>query len=178
MSERDKSLRAACLSTLAIIYDFEADNIWQLLGRLTDQQQSLIVERLKYREKELAKCGVTGGYRGDNAMDEPMNGADEPPQESTAPQQHFNASRHAFNPNSGGPFGGTQAGFAAAQGAYDRSQPSFIPGHGPPSNGSQVAFDERARRLKSLELTTEVQQDVDMGGQASPDQQPMAERMR
>jgi hypothetical protein len=38
--------------------------MWRLLGKLTDQQKSLIEERLKYTDKELAKKGVRPGYRG------------------------------------------------------------------------------------------------------------------
>ena len=37
--------------------------MWKWLGKLTDQQRSLIEERLKYTDKELAKQGLKPGFR-------------------------------------------------------------------------------------------------------------------
>jgi hypothetical protein len=37
--------------------------MWRWLGKLTDQQRSLIEERLKYTDKELAKQGLKPGFR-------------------------------------------------------------------------------------------------------------------
>ncbi|CAD7700615.1 unnamed protein product [Ostreobium quekettii] len=181
VSERDKSLRAACLSTLAVIYDFEADDIWSHLGHLTEQQQSLIVERLKYRERELAKSGLTGGYRNEDAVDEQMEGSPEPPQEVAAapqqqfvppPDQGFNRHPSSFGRQFGAPGqtavhnGGTHPSFRPGPGAFQRP----LPGASPQS------FDAKPRRFGPPQVATGVHQDVDMGGQASPVRQPAAER--
>jgi hypothetical protein len=48
--------------------------MWKLLGRLTDQQKSLIEERLKYVDKELAKKGLRAGYRRVEAPADDMDG--------------------------------------------------------------------------------------------------------
>ncbi|KAG1675584.1 hypothetical protein FOA52_014172 [Chlamydomonas sp. UWO 241] len=64
VSERDTALRQAVLGTMEAAYCCEGDNLWSYLGRLTDQQRSLIEERLKYTDKELAKQGLTAGFRG------------------------------------------------------------------------------------------------------------------
>ena len=52
-SERDKATRAAALGTLEIGYKSEGQAIWSSLGRLSDQQQSLIEERFKYTDKQV-----------------------------------------------------------------------------------------------------------------------------
>ena len=39
--------------------------LWRLAGKLTDQQRSLIEERLKYTDKELSKKGLRAGFRSD-----------------------------------------------------------------------------------------------------------------
>lgn len=67
MSSRDASFRKACLGTLATVYDFEGPKIWKLLGRLTDQQRSLIEERLKVHSRELHKEGLVPGFRNEDA---------------------------------------------------------------------------------------------------------------
>lgn len=64
MADRDKALRAACLSTLTIVYDFEGSRIWKLLGKLSTQQKSLIEERFKTHHKYLMESGLSIGYRG------------------------------------------------------------------------------------------------------------------
>lgn len=64
VSERDKALRQACLGALEIVYDYEGSKIWNNLGKLNDQQKSIVEERFKYREKLLEKKGERPGYRG------------------------------------------------------------------------------------------------------------------
>eukprot|EP00803_Ostreobium_quekettii_P007309 evm.model.scf_1455.1 EVM.evm.TU.scf_1455.1 scf_1455:6723-19697(-) len=180
VSERDKSLRAACLSTLAVIYDFESDNIWQHLGHLSDQQQSLIVERLKYRERELAKAGLTGGYRNEDIVDEPMDCGEEPPQEPLQMPQP------TFGPASGQGFSQQQPTFerqfgAPGQTTHNIATPSFQPGPGAfqqpmPGSAQQSPFDAKPHRFGPPQVPPEVPQDVDMGGQATPMRQPGPER--
>lgn len=63
VSDRDKDIRAACLGTLEVVYCFEGDTTWALLGRLTDQQRSIVEERLKNVDKSLARQGLRAGYR-------------------------------------------------------------------------------------------------------------------
>ena len=53
MSDRDKATRAAALGTLETVYMSEGPAIWSMLGRLTDQQQSLLEERFKYTDKQV-----------------------------------------------------------------------------------------------------------------------------
>jgi hypothetical protein len=40
---------------------------WALLGRLTDQQRSIIQERFKQTDKQLARQGLAAGYRAGEA---------------------------------------------------------------------------------------------------------------
>lgn len=67
VSSRDAAFRQACLATLEIVYDFEGQKIWKMLGRLTDQQRSLIEERLKVRSRQLSKERLAPGFRNPNA---------------------------------------------------------------------------------------------------------------
>lgn len=53
VSDRDKATRAAALSTLEVVYLSEGQAIWNMLGRLSDQQHSLIEERFKYTDKQV-----------------------------------------------------------------------------------------------------------------------------
>ena len=53
VSDRDKATRAAALGTLEVAYMSEGQAIWTQMGRLTDQQQSLIEERFKYTDKQV-----------------------------------------------------------------------------------------------------------------------------
>ena len=55
VSDRDKATRAAALGTLEVAYMSEGQAIWTQLGRLTDQQQSLIEERFKYTDKQVRR---------------------------------------------------------------------------------------------------------------------------
>ena len=64
VADRDKAVRAASLSTLTVVYDFEGTRIWKLLGRITSQQKSLIEERFKAHHKTLNDKGLAVGYRG------------------------------------------------------------------------------------------------------------------
>lgn len=70
VSERDNTLRGAALVTLEVVYSIEADGIWKHIGKLTDQQRSLIEERFKYTDKELAKHGLRPGHRADEFSEE------------------------------------------------------------------------------------------------------------
>ena len=53
VSDRDKATRAAALGTLEVAYLSEGQAIWSMLGRLSDQQHSLIEERFKYTDKQV-----------------------------------------------------------------------------------------------------------------------------
>ena len=53
VSDRDKATRAAALGTLEVAYLSEGQAIWSKLGRLSDQQHSLIEERFKYTDKQV-----------------------------------------------------------------------------------------------------------------------------
>lgn len=53
VSDRDKATRAAALGTLEVAYLSEGQAIWNMLGRLSDQQHSLIEERFKYTDKQV-----------------------------------------------------------------------------------------------------------------------------
>ena len=59
MSDRDKATRAAALGTLETVYMSEGPAIWSMLGRLTDQQQSLLEERFKYTDKQVQPGGIS-----------------------------------------------------------------------------------------------------------------------
>ena len=64
VADRDKAVRAASLSTLTVVYDFEGTRIWKLLGRITSQQKSLIEERFKAHHRTLTDKGLAVGHRG------------------------------------------------------------------------------------------------------------------
>jgi hypothetical protein len=52
VSERDKGVRAAALNILEKLYLLTGSaGTWVLLGQLSPQQQSLIEERLKHKDK-------------------------------------------------------------------------------------------------------------------------------
>ncbi|KAL0039701.1 hypothetical protein WJX77_005628 [Trebouxia sp. C0004] len=61
VSDRDKTTRAAALGTLELVYMSEGQAIWSMLGRLSDQQQSLLEERFKYTDKQATRNGVEVG---------------------------------------------------------------------------------------------------------------------
>ncbi|KAL0028272.1 hypothetical protein WJX79_006476 [Trebouxia sp. C0005] len=61
VSDRDKATRAAALGTLELVYMSEGQAIWSMLGRLSDQQQSLLEERFKYTDKQATRNGVEVG---------------------------------------------------------------------------------------------------------------------
>lgn len=57
VSERDKALRSAVLSTLEILYSLEGEaTVWASVGPLADQQRSLIEERFKFAAKQANKA--------------------------------------------------------------------------------------------------------------------------
>lgn len=61
MVERDKSLRAAALAFVEALYVSEGPTtLWSAFGKLSDQQKSLIQERLKYLEKGAARLEIPG----------------------------------------------------------------------------------------------------------------------
>ena len=53
VSDRDKATRAAALGTLELVYMSEGQAIWSMLGRLSDQQHSLLEERFKYTDRQV-----------------------------------------------------------------------------------------------------------------------------
>jgi hypothetical protein len=62
VTERDKAMRAAALAAVEALYLAEGPAVvWGQLGKLTDQQRSLIEERLKYTERAAARTGVPTG---------------------------------------------------------------------------------------------------------------------
>ena len=55
VSDRDKATRSAVLGALEAVYMQEGPSgFWDMLGRLNDQQKSLISERLKYTDKQVS----------------------------------------------------------------------------------------------------------------------------
>lgn len=64
VSDKDKAVRAACLSTLTTVYDYEGRFIWKLVGPVPSQQKSLIEERFKSHHKALIDKGLAVGHRG------------------------------------------------------------------------------------------------------------------
>ena len=60
VSDRDKGVRAAALALLQTLYQLAGPSqTWGLLGKLTSQQQSLIEERFKHREKSSASASLS-----------------------------------------------------------------------------------------------------------------------
>jgi hypothetical protein len=54
--ERDKSMRAAALAFVEALYVSEGPAVlWSQFNKLTEQQKSLVEERLKYIEKGAAR---------------------------------------------------------------------------------------------------------------------------
>ena len=55
VTDRDRGVRAAALGVMEVAYRQEGPAaLWKLLGRLSDQQRSLVEERLKYTDKQAA----------------------------------------------------------------------------------------------------------------------------
>ncbi|PNH12606.1 Protein MOR1 [Tetrabaena socialis] len=63
VAERDTAVRAACLGVIEVVYCIEGTGIWEVLGRLSDQQKSLIEERIKAAGNRLARAGQQPGYK-------------------------------------------------------------------------------------------------------------------
>ncbi|GLC42611.1 hypothetical protein PLESTB_001118900 [Pleodorina starrii] len=63
VAERDTAVRAACLGVVEVVYCIEGQAIWDYVGRLTDQQKSLLEERMKAVGNRLARSGNQPGYR-------------------------------------------------------------------------------------------------------------------
>ncbi|KAG1659479.1 hypothetical protein FOA52_005506 [Chlamydomonas sp. UWO 241] len=63
VTERDGAVRQGVLMCIEAVYRIEGEDMWTLAGRLTEQQQSLMQERLKYTDRELAKAGLSPGIR-------------------------------------------------------------------------------------------------------------------
>ncbi|KXZ46795.1 TOG1 protein [Gonium pectorale] len=75
VAERDTAVRAACLGVMEKLYEIEGIGLWEYLGRLTDQQKSLIEERLKHTGARLARMGLQPGYKAADfgvVQDDPM----------------------------------------------------------------------------------------------------------
>lgn len=70
VGERDKALRGAALSTLAIVYTSEGDAVWKQLGTLTAPQQSLIEDRFRFTEKEVTRAGGAIGVKREQRLQE------------------------------------------------------------------------------------------------------------
>lgn len=55
VTDRDRGVRAAALGVMEVAYRQEGPAaLWKLVGRLSDQQRSLVEERLKYTDKQAA----------------------------------------------------------------------------------------------------------------------------
>ena len=53
VTDKDRGVRAAALGVMEVAYRQEGPAaLWKLVGRLSDQQHSLIEERLKYTDKQ------------------------------------------------------------------------------------------------------------------------------
>ncbi|GJP36902.1 hypothetical protein CLOM_g21364 [Closterium sp. NIES-68] len=65
-TERDTELRKAALSMLASVYVLLGEDIWRLLGKLTEAQKGLIEDKLKWKAREMEKRsqGAPGQQRG------------------------------------------------------------------------------------------------------------------
>ncbi|EFJ44246.1 microtubule organizing protein mora [Volvox carteri f. nagariensis] len=63
VAERDTAVRAACLGVMEVLYCIEGQGMWDYVGRLTDQQKSLIEERIKAVGNRLVRAGHQPGYK-------------------------------------------------------------------------------------------------------------------
>ncbi|GIL58886.1 hypothetical protein Vafri_13702 [Volvox africanus] len=63
VAERDTAVRAACLGVMEVLYCIEGPAVWDYVGRLTDQQKSLIEERIKAVANRLARAGTQPGFK-------------------------------------------------------------------------------------------------------------------
>jgi hypothetical protein len=64
VTDKDRGVRAAALGVMEVAYRQEGPAaLWKLVGRLSDQQRSLVEERLKYTDKQAAaqarRCNLT-----------------------------------------------------------------------------------------------------------------------
>ncbi|KAJ3669121.1 hypothetical protein LUZ60_011071 [Juncus effusus] len=55
IAERDSELRKSALNTLAIAYENIGDDVWMYIGKVADQQKSMIDERFKWKAREMKK---------------------------------------------------------------------------------------------------------------------------
>ena len=58
VSERDQATRGAALAALETAWGQVGQDLWPLLGHLTDQQRSLIEERLKFADRGAAAAAA------------------------------------------------------------------------------------------------------------------------
>lgn len=59
----DKALRGAALGVMEVVYELEgADNFWRHLPRVSDQQRSMIEERIKYVQRTLEAAARESGH--------------------------------------------------------------------------------------------------------------------
>lgn len=75
VSDRDKSVRAAALGLLQMLYQLAGPSqTWDLLGKLTGQQHSLIEERFKHRDKGAASAAPSVSAKSPTAPSETAAG--------------------------------------------------------------------------------------------------------
>lgn len=58
VSERDQATRGAALAALEMAWGQVGQDLWPALGHLTDQQRSLIEERLKFADRGAAAAAA------------------------------------------------------------------------------------------------------------------------
>jgi len=139
VTDRDRGVRAAALGLMAVVYQQEGVALWKLVGRLGDQQRSLIEERLKSTDKQAAQQGLEIGYRraerqgrayseyGDDAA-EPDHG-----QAAGYGQDYSNGDGYAHSQHGGPSPEGSQYGDGRSAAAYEQQQPQYAPyGQQPP----------------------------------------------
>ncbi|KAG2440105.1 hypothetical protein HXX76_004219 [Chlamydomonas incerta] len=135
VAERDTAVRAACLGVIEVLYCIEGAGIWEHLGRLTDQQKSLIEERIKAAGNRMARAGQVPGYKAaeyslaavqdDPMMVSPGPGAATTPRRPASPMQRSSI--------------GLGAAGAAAAG------PAASPGFGRPGAGGGILESQQLR---------------------------------
>eukprot|EP00898_Chlorokybus_atmophyticus_P007131 jgi/Chlat1/7419/Chrsp6S09189 len=55
VSERDTTLRNSALNTLAVVYKLAGDDVWKMLGKLSDSQRTTLEEKFKWAAKDMEK---------------------------------------------------------------------------------------------------------------------------
>lgn len=156
VAERDQSLRSAALGCFEVVYAIEADGLWRHLGKLSDASRTLVEERLKYTDKELAKKGVRPGYRAAEFGEEtPASGATHPasPRNTASSSAMRPQSPSMIRPPS--PSGGQRGSSSPTPMAISPSPQPRSTGATTGSNGSILAGMHIARNLPSSEQSVE-----------------------